>query len=63
MSSDLEAKDLAATLRTRNFYITNTEEMVPEIFHYIKEGHRGKDIHKFEHEVQSIRIGDAITQC
>ncbi len=32
LSSNLEAKDLASTLRIKNFYMADTGKMVPEAF-------------------------------
>jgi hypothetical protein len=50
LSSVLEARDTASTMRIRNFYKTSTGKMVPETFHCIREGNRSRAIHKLEHE-------------
>jgi hypothetical protein len=46
------AKDLAYTLRMKNFHMTNTGKMVLETFHCSKEVNSNKNIHKLNHECQ-----------
>jgi hypothetical protein len=54
LSSVLEAKDTASTMRIRNFYKTLTGKMVPETFHCIREGNRSRAIHRLEHEGRTV---------
>jgi hypothetical protein len=54
LSSALEAKDLASTMRIRNFYKTVTGKMVPETFHCIRESNRSRVTHKLEHEGRTV---------
>ncbi len=48
LSAELEAKDVASTLRIKNFYATNTGKMVPETFHWVKEPKKNRTIHLYE---------------
>jgi hypothetical protein len=54
LSSALEARDTASTMRIRNFYKTATGKMVPETFYCIKEGNRSRAIHKLEQEGRTV---------
>jgi hypothetical protein len=54
LSSELEAKDVASTLRIKNFYATNTGKMVPETFYCIKESKKNRTIHTLQHEGRLI---------
>jgi hypothetical protein len=54
LSSVLEARDTASTMRICSFYKTSTGKMVPETFHCIKECNRSRAIHKLEHEGRTV---------
>jgi hypothetical protein len=54
LSSELEAKDLASTLRIKNFYRANTGKMVPETFHCIEEPKWDRTFHTLQHEGRLI---------
>jgi hypothetical protein len=54
LSSELEAKDVASTLRIKNFYATKTGKMVPETFYCIKESKKNRTIHTLQHEGRLI---------
>jgi exonuclease III len=60
LASELEAKDLASTLRIKNFYTANSGKMVPETFHCIKEPKRNRTIHTLQHEGRLITNTDEI---
>ncbi len=45
LSAELEAKDVASTLRIKNFYATNTGKMVPETFYCVKDSKKNRTIH------------------
>ncbi len=62
LSSELEAKDLASTLRIKNFYATNTGKMVPETFYCIKESKKNRTIHTLQHEGRLITDTTEITE-
>jgi hypothetical protein len=61
LSSELEAKDVASTLRIKNFYATNTGKMVPETFYCIKESKKNRTIHTLQHEGRLITDTTEIT--
>jgi hypothetical protein len=62
LSSELEAKDVASTLRIKNFYATNTGKMVPETFYCIKESKTNRTIHTLQHEGRLITDTTEITE-
>jgi hypothetical protein len=62
LSAELEAKDVASTLRIKNFYATNTGKMVPETFHCVKESKKNRTIHRLQHEGRLITDTNEITE-
>jgi hypothetical protein len=62
LSAELEAKDVASTLRIKNFYATNTGKMVPETFHCVKEPKKNRTIHSLQHEGRLITDTNEITE-
>ncbi len=62
LSAELEAKDVASTLRIKNFYTTNTGKMVPETFDCIKESKKNRTIHTLQHEGRLITDTTEITE-